>query len=230
MVRRHLPIRLSSCLSASVGMAIALSSLGMPTTPATAQDMDDMDADDSEESPEPSEEGSEQERQVVNCMATATPDYVEWGHRYTYWLSGVAEFDETGNMLPVSNEHAGDWILTITNSLFPTLETHNVYPVRAEQDVPIFSFPAVTAQEWSALEEERTNEYVSAFSYDDATHGLFMGIRNTDNADSPRQLFQVVHFLSDDYAMVSEVSSCFVGPRPMVIGVGDFLNEQAIAF
>ncbi|MGB3493223.1 MAG: hypothetical protein WBA57_10870 [Elainellaceae cyanobacterium] len=216
-----------NALKMGTGMAIALLWAGMAIAPATAQELDAEDPAPTPEAPQ-----DESERQVVNCMATATPAYVEWGHRYTYWLSGVAKFDSDGNMLPVSNDHAGDWILTITNSLSPDLETHNVYPITEEQEAPIFSFPAVSSQEWSAFGEERSGEYVSALSYTEATHGLFMGIRNTANADSPRQLFQVVHFISDNYAMVSDVSSCFVGSRPMVIGSDETLEsaEQAIAF
>ena len=158
------------------------------------------------------------ERQVINCMATATLDYVDWGHRYTYWLSGVAQFDNAGNMQPIADEHAGDWILTVTNSRFAPLETHTVLPVQVDREIPDFSFPAVSLQEWNDIEQQPTREYVTAFSYDDASHGLYLGIRNTAVDESPRQLFQVIHYLSDDYAMISDVSACFVGPRPMVIG------------
>lgn len=238
MVQRHLPVQLYRGARVGVGVAIALLTAGLGlalgNAPALAQDTEADDSSEPEEDSEPAPETPQDEpqRQVVNCMATATPDYVDWGHRYTYWLSGVAKFDDAGNMLPVSNDHAGDWILTITNSLLPNLETHNVYPIQDDEESPIFSFPAVSAQEWSALGGDRSDEYVTAFAYAEATHGLFMGIRNTGNPDSPRQLFQVVHFLSDDYAMVSNVSSCFVGPRPMVIGADESLDvaEQAIAF
>jgi len=158
------------------------------------------------------------EQRVVNCMATATPDYVEWGHRYTYWLSGVAQFDDAGNMMPISTDHAGDWVVTIANSRFAPLETHTVLPVAATQEVPSFSFPAVSVQEWNAIGQQPTSEHVAILAYDDASHGLYLGIRNTQVEESPRQLFQVIHYLSDDYAMVSEVSACFIGPRPMVLG------------
>ncbi len=162
--------------------------------------------------------GESVENRVVNCMATATPDYIEWGHRYTYWLSGVAQFDNDGNMLPVSNDHAGDWILTITNSRFSPIETHPALPIQAGNDAPEFSFPAVSEQEWNDLGQEPTSDYVAAFAYREAAHGLYLGIRNTAVDESPRQLFQVIHYLSDNYAMTSEISACFIGPRPMVLG------------
>jgi|GEM_PF-5864729 len=237
MVQQHWPTQLHRNSRFRIGAAIALltatmgivgtaSAIAQVTEPEDTEPEVDVPALDPE-APEP-----ELERQVVNCMATATLDTIEWGHRYTYWLSGIAKFDDAGNMLPVSNDHAGDWILTITNSLLPNLETHNVYPLRDNQEPPIFLFPAVTYPEWTALDGDRSGEYVTAFSYDDATHGLFMGIRNTTNEDSPRQIFQVVHFISEDTAMVSEVSSCFVGPRPMVIGSDEPFgaDQQAIAF
>lgn len=158
------------------------------------------------------------ERRVVNCMATATPDYIDWGHRYTYWLSGVAEFDDDGNMQPISANHAGDWIVTITNSRFAPLETHNVVPISERQDMPEFAFPAVSQQEWDDLGQQPTDGAIAILSYEEAAHGLYLGIRNTAVEESPRQLFQVIHYLDDDYAMMSEVSACFIGPRPMVLG------------
>lgn len=164
------------------------------------------------------EQEDEAERRVVNCMATATPDYVNWGHRYTYWLSGVAEFDDDGTMLPISDDHAGDWIVTITNSRFAPLETHTVMPISERQDMPEFAFPAVSQQEWDDLGQQPTDGAIAVLSYEEAAHGLYLGIRNTAVEESPRQLFQVIHYLDDDYAMMSEVSACFVGPRPMVLG------------
>ncbi|MEM9451372.1 MAG: hypothetical protein AAGA75_22945 [Cyanobacteria bacterium P01_E01_bin.6] len=158
------------------------------------------------------------ERRVLNCMTTATPDYIDWGHRYTYWLSGVAQFDDDGNMLPISIDHAGDWVLTITNSRFAPLETQRVFPVEADQGALEFMFPAVSLQEWNAMGRQTSNEVVTALSYPEATHGLYLGIRNTAVGESPRQLFQVIHYLADDSAMLSNVSSCFVGPRPTLLG------------
>lgn len=189
----------------SAGVAIALLSLGhLPS--AVAQNAP------------PSEEPI---RRIINCMATATPNTVPWGHRYTYWLSGVAEFDEAGNMLPVSMDHSGDWILTITNSRFDSPETHNVLPVRSPITVPQFAFPAVSEEEWQQLQQRPTGTYVNLFSYPEASNGLYLAVRNTASNESPRQLFQVVHYLNRDFAMRSEATACFVGPRPMVIGGGD---------
>lgn len=205
------------CNYVGIGMAIALCTIVAAAKPAIAQDAEPPEQDTPSNAASDASD-DEPERQVINCMATATPDYIDWGHRYTYWLSGVAEFDASGAMLPVSNDHAGDWILTLTHSLLPSLETHNVFPIRDEQAIPRFSFPAVTAQEREILGGQPAGDYVSVFSYNEATYGLFLGIRNTEAVDSPRQLFQVIHFLSEDYAMISNVSACFVGPRPMVIG------------
>lgn len=227
---------LSGVLHATGAIALALASVlgpvGLTAESADAEtdqtwhaqtpDESSNDASDdaSDDAPDdlPEETVDEPIRRVVNCMATATPDYVSWGHRYTYWLSGVAEFDDEGNMLPIGEEYAGDWILTITNSRFGDLETHNVYPLEADGPQPDFLFPAVSLTEWNQMGSQGTDDYVTAFDYDEATHGLFLAIRNTEFPDSARQLFQVVHYLSDDYAMRSDVSACFVGPRPMVIG------------
>lgn len=212
MIHQHLLHRFHVIFAQGITIVV------LATLPLHAAAQDTMPVDEADETMPVDETDELMERQVVNCMATATPDYVEWGHRYTYWLSGVAQFDNEGNMQPILDEHAGDWILTVTNSRFAPLETYTVLPVQADRDIPDFSFPAVSLQEWNDIEQQPTREYVTAFSYDDASHGLYLGIRNTAVDESPRQLFQVVHYLSDDYAMISGVSACFVGPRPMVIG------------
>lgn len=188
-------------------LAAPLGAIAQDTAPSTPAD-----------TPPSDEETDGPVLRIMNCMATATRDDVAWGHRYTYWLSGVAEFDAAGNMMPISDDHAGDWIVTITNSRFALPETHNVYPVQDDEMVPEFSFPAVSLDEWNALGQRPTSEYVTAFDYDEAAHGLYLGIRNTVVEDSPRQLFQVVHLISATDAIRSDVSACFVGPRPMVLG------------
>ncbi|MGF1495468.1 MAG: hypothetical protein ACFB8W_01405 [Elainellaceae cyanobacterium] len=154
---------------------------------------------------------------VINCVTTAASPEVAWGHRFTYWLSGIAEFDEMGNMKPLSPGPANDWLLTITNSRFPEPSSYPLMVVSATEVEPEFSFPAVSLVEWEQLGQKPSSSYVTAFRYDEAAHGLYLAIRNTQpSGETVRQLFQVVHYLADNLPVLSEVAACFVGPRPQL--------------
>ena len=151
---------------------------------------------------------------IINCVSSGTSNAVPWDHRFTYWLSGVAQFDAQGNMLPVPTSRSNDWLLTITNSRFPTPESHRLSALTGRSPGLSFSFPAVSQAEWETIGENATARYTTAFSYEEATYGLYAAIRNTQNSETARQMFQVIHYLADDVALISEAAPCFVGPRP----------------
>ncbi|PPT07513.1 hypothetical protein CKA32_004597 [Geitlerinema sp. FC II] len=145
----------------------------------------------------------------VVCAATATPTHVPWGSRYSYWLQGVAEFDEQGRMLPVPFDRASDWSLFVTsarNSAPTPLDLLAIDPAEA----PNFAFPAVTSIEWDNLDEELTTNVTSVFSAEGVSYGLFLAIRNPQRP-AIQPLFQVIHYLAPDFAIVSDASTCFVG-------------------
>lgn len=149
------------------------------------------------------------ETQPVVCAATATPSHVPWGSRYAYWLEGVADFDEEGRLLPIPFDRASDWSLVVTSA-------RNAAPTPLDVEVvdaataPRFSFPAVTSMEWDNLGEEPTTNLTSVFSAQGVSNGLFLGIRNPQRP-ATQPLFQVIHYLAPDFAIVSEASTCFVG-------------------
>lgn len=151
---------------------------------------------------------------VINCVATGTANAAPWDHRFTYWLSGIAQFDEQGNMQPIPAARSKDWLLTVTNSRFPAPTSYHLTTLDGQTPNPGFSFPAVSLEEWERLGKRPTRRYTTAFSYDEASHGLFVAIRNTESSPTPRQMFQVVHYLSENVAITSDAAPCFVGPRP----------------
>ena len=151
---------------------------------------------------------------VINCVATGTSNAVPWDHRFTYWLSGIAQFDEQGNMQPIPASRSKDWLLTITNSRFPAPTSYHLNTLGEQSNHPRFSFPAVSQEEWERLGKQPSRRYTTAFSYEEASHGLYVAIRNTEAAPTSRQMFQVIHYLADDVAIRTEASPCFIGPRP----------------
>lgn len=164
---------------------------------------------------------------VINCVATGTSNTVPWDHRFTYWLSGIAEFDEQGTMRPISVSQSRDWLLTITNSRFPSPSSHPLTILDSQTRDPGFSFPAVSPEEWERIGKQPSNNYTTAFSYEDASHGLYVAIRNTEAVSTTRQMFQVVHYLADDVIIRSAASPCFVGPRPPLPSeIGQLLDDN----
>lgn len=152
---------------------------------------------------------------VINCVATGTSNSVPWDHRFTYWLSGIAQFDEQGKMQPIPSSRSKDWLLTVTNSRFATPSSYQLSLLGEQTNNAAFSFPAVSQQEWERLGQEPSSTYTTAFSYEEASHGLYVAIRNTEaTVSNTRQMFQVIHYLSDTIAIQTEASPCFVGPRP----------------
>lgn len=151
---------------------------------------------------------------VINCVVSGSSNAVPWDHRFTYWLSGIAEFDSQGNMQPISAVSSKDWLLTITNSRFATPSSYNLSLLENQPSNLRFAFPAVSLDEWEAIGQKPSGTYTTAFSYDEASHGLYVAIRNTQSAETARQMFQVVHYLAEDVAIVSDAAPCFVGPRP----------------
>ena len=151
---------------------------------------------------------------VINCVATGTSNSVPWDHRFTYWLSGIAQFDEQGNMQPIPAARSKDWLLTITNSRFPSPTSYHLSMLGEQASNPGFSFPAVSQEEWERLGKQPSRRYTTAFSYEEASHGLYVAIRNTEAVPTTRQMFQVIHYLADDVTIRTEASPCFIGPRP----------------
>ena len=151
---------------------------------------------------------------VINCVATGTSNSVPWDHRFTYWLSGIAQFDEQGNMQPIPPSRSKDWLLTITNSRFLTPTSYQLSTLGEQSNNPGFSFPAVSQDEWERLGKQPSRRYTTAFAYEEASHGLYVGIRNTESVPTIRQMFQVIHYLADDVVIRTEAAPCFIGPRP----------------
>lgn len=151
---------------------------------------------------------------VINCVATGTSNAVPWDHRFTYWLSGIAQFDEQGNMQAIPASRSKDWLLTITNSRFPAPTSYHLSTLGEQTNHPRFSFPAVSQEEWERLGKQPSRRYTTAFSYEEASHGLYVAIRNTEGTPTARQMFQVIHYLADDIAIRTDASPCFIGPRP----------------
>lgn len=162
---------------------------------------------------------------AVNCVASGTSNTVPWDHRFTYWLSGIAQFDEQGNMQPIPDSRSKDWLLTITNSRIPTPTSYHLSPLGEQTGNPEFSFPAVSQEEWEQLGKQPSRRYTTALSNEEASYGLYVAIRNTEAVPTPRQMFQVIHHLSDDIAIRTEASPCFIGPRPpSPLELSDALN------
>lgn len=151
---------------------------------------------------------------VINCVGSGTSNAVPWDHRFTYWLSGVAQFDAQGNMQPVSASSSKDWLLTLTDSRFPNPRSYDLTLLETRPSNLRFAFPAVSREEWEAIDKRPSENYAAAFSYDEASFGLYVAIRNTQSLETARQMFQVIHYLSEDVSIVSEAAPCFVGPRP----------------
>jgi hypothetical protein len=151
---------------------------------------------------------------IVNCVVSATANTVPWDHRFTYWLSGVAQFDDQGNMLAIPVSRNRDWVLTVTNSRFSTPDTYNLSVLGAWSPIPRFTFPAVSEEEWNTLGQRPTPNYTTVFSYEESAHGLYVAIRNTEAAEQVRQMVQVIHNLGEGVILVSDAAPCFIGPRP----------------
>ncbi|NET09689.1 MAG: hypothetical protein F6K09_09685 [Merismopedia sp. SIO2A8] len=153
---------------------------------------------------------------MVNCVATGTPNTAPWNHRFTYWISGFAAFDEQGNLFSSPAAEGEEWLLTITNSRFLSSESHLLTRLDESQSANLgFSFPAVSVAEWELLGRTPSSSHSMALSYDNSAHGLYVAIRSTESIETARPMVQVIHYLAEDVAIVSEAAPCFVGPRPL---------------